>query len=62
MADEGARPSSSVETTTSSPSIEEETTSAAVVSGETSRAGQGEKSRKQYYKERDVTRIYLFEQ
>jgi hypothetical protein len=51
MADEGARPSCSVETTTSSPSIEEETTSAAVVSGETSRAGWS-----------DVTRIYLFEQ
>ena len=62
MADEGARPSCSVKTTSSSPSIEEETTSAAVVSGETLRAGQGEKSRKQYYKERDATRIYLFEQ
>ena len=59
------RPSSSVEA--SSSHLTEETIGAVTssfVSGETSQAAQVEKSvnRKQYYKERDGTRIYLFEQ
>ena len=65
MADEGVRPSSSVEAS-SSHSTEETigAVTSSFVSRETSQAAQVEKSvsRKQYYKERDATRIYLFEQ
>ena len=65
MADEGVRPSSSVEARQSH-STEEAigAVTSSFVSGETSQAVQVEKSvsRKQYYKERDVTRIYLFKQ
>ena len=65
MADESVRPSSSVEAS-SSHSTEETigAVTSSFVSRETSQAAQVEKSvsRKQYYKERDATRIYLFEQ
>lgn len=66
MADD-ARPraSSSVETR-SSQSIGETTSAvtSSTVSGGTAQAIQGDKNvkRKQYYKERDATRVYLFEQ
>ena len=65
MVDEGVRLSSSVEAS-SSHSTEETigAVTSSFVSRETSQAAQVEKSirRKQYYKERDATRIFLFEQ